>query len=108
AQTLFAESDALEQTVRVNGKAFRVIGVMEEKGEDATDNAAYVPLSTALNRLLGARTSVNDGARIVDMIVVKAASSERIPATAAESAEILNALHQTADGTPDFKVTTFL
>ncbi len=59
-QNLFADSDALGQTVRVNNVNLRVVGVMEAKGAQAQgnqDDVIYVPLSTMQTRLNRNRTA---------------------------------------------------
>lgn len=49
---LFAERDALGELVRIGGRRFRVIGVMESKGQILgfdIDDAAYIPLSQGMS-----------------------------------------------------------
>lgn len=57
AQRLFADpAAALNNRVRLNGRDFVVMGVMEEKGQDATgvntDEQVYVPITTLMQRLI--------------------------------------------------------
>lgn len=40
-----AGTDPLEQRIRINGVAFRVVGVMQEKGNSTQDNAVLIPMS---------------------------------------------------------------
>jgi len=53
---LFGEQDAVGQLVRLKRQAFRVIGVVEERGTEAfqnQDNQVFIPLQTAQKILLG-------------------------------------------------------
>lgn len=57
AQRLFVDpAAASEKRVRLNGRDFAVVGVMEEKGQDATgvntDEQVYVPITTLMQRLI--------------------------------------------------------
>lgn len=54
AQDLFgSDIDPLGERIRLNGQPFTVIGVMQSKGNDTTDNQIYVPISTFLRSLSG-------------------------------------------------------
>ncbi len=56
ARDLFGGAPAVNQTLKLNGHAFRVIGVMEKKGDIGfvnVDRQAFVPVTTAQSRLLG-------------------------------------------------------
>jgi putative ABC transport system permease protein len=49
---LFGEADALGEFVRIGGRRFRVVGVMEPKGQILgfdIDDTAYIPVATALS-----------------------------------------------------------
>jgi putative ABC transport system permease protein len=72
ANTLFDSADAVEQTIRLNGQSFRVIGVMEAKGGTGFMNAdtqIYVPITTAMSRL--SRSGQFRGGNTVSVINVK-------------------------------------
>lgn len=59
AKRLFENVDPIGQTLRIKNISFQVIGVMAAKGTtlgDNQDEAAYIPLTTMANRLVG-RTS---------------------------------------------------
>ena len=97
---LFAGSDPLGQTIKLNGISFSVVGVLKSKGSNGfqdQDDMAVAPLSTTQDTLSGG----ND----VSQIVVQAASSKVVDA--AES-EIYNALSSThppdSSGSYDFRV----
>jgi putative ABC transport system permease protein len=56
AKNLFEEEDPLEQTIKVKGVNFRVIGVLKEKGGQgwfSPDDQAIIPYTTAMKQLLG-------------------------------------------------------
>lgn len=46
-------TDPLGQVIRINGAAFTVTGVMEEKGSSAQDNSVLIPISTYGRRISG-------------------------------------------------------
>ncbi|MBI2468619.1 MAG: ABC transporter permease, partial [Candidatus Rokubacteria bacterium] len=58
---LFADSDPVGQTIRLNKVPFTVIGVLEAKGQSAwgqdQDDVILIPISTAKKKLLGATQS---------------------------------------------------
>ncbi len=58
-ENLFAGADPIGQQIRIQNLSFQVIGVMKAKGSflgSNQDDAVYIPLTTAANRLVG-RTS---------------------------------------------------
>jgi putative ABC transport system permease protein len=84
----------LGQTLRINDIAFRVIGVMEEKGGSSfadQDSALFVPLTTAQTRLFPARG--RSGGHLVTAIYVEAVSEERMDAASDQIAGILRERH---------------
>jgi len=88
----------LGETVRINNIAFRVIGVMEEKGGATAladqDDIVFVPLTTAQTRLFPARTL--SGERSISVILAQAVSDERIGAAKEEIATVLRERHDIA------------
>jgi len=105
AEKLFGRYDGVVgETVRLEGQAFRVLGVLEAKGGSGfanEDDRAIVPLATAQNRLL--RRSVRDQ---VDMLLVSAISPQAVPRASDEVANILRARHRTQIGSDDFIIMT--
>ena len=84
----------LEQTVKINGIPFRVIGVLEEKGGSEfgdTDNRVLVPLTTAQTRLFPSRS--RSGERLVSIIMVEAVSEDHMDAAAEQISTILRERH---------------
>jgi putative ABC transport system permease protein len=92
---LFPENPyPLEQTVKINGVPFRVIGVLEEKGGSQMgdeDNTVLVPLTTAQTRLFPSRSG--SGEYRVSMILIEAVSEDRMEAAAEQVAAILRERH---------------
>jgi putative ABC transport system permease protein len=59
AETLFGDTDPLNETVRIRRVPFTVIGVLERKGQNPQgqdqDDIVLIPLSTAKTKVLGGR-----------------------------------------------------
>jgi len=84
----------LEQTVKINGIPFRVIGVLEEKGGSQMgdeDSSVLIPLTTAQTRLFPSRS--RSGEYRVSVILVKAVSEDRMEAASEQVAAILREQH---------------
>ncbi len=99
----------LGETVKINGIAFRVIGVMEEKGGATNfadqDDVVFVPLTTAQTRLFPARTL--SGERTVSIIMAQAVGDERIGVAKEEIATVLRERHDIAfRDEDDFSIIT--
>ena len=80
----------VDQTIRINGLSFRVIGVMEEKGGGpggSQDESVYLPLTTAQDRLFKRKTVSGDYE--VSVIYVSVAESDQIVAAQDEIAEVM-------------------
>lgn len=103
AQDLFGRTTGLiDETVRIEGQNFRVIGVLEEKGGSAfsnQDDQILVPLTTAQIRLL--RRSNRDQ---VDVLFVQTQNAEVIPQARQEISQILRKRHRTDLGEDDFTI----
>ena len=111
AENLFGDpSLALDQTVRLNGVPFRVIGVLESKGGQSgfggsQDNQVIVPISTAYRRLYSGRFSSQYG-ETVDLINVSAVDESSIDAAVSEITYILRERHNIQFDEDDFTVTS--
>lgn len=105
ADKLFGRTEGLvDETVRIEGQPFRVIGVLESRGGSGfsnEDDQILVPLTTAQARLL--RRSTRDR---VDMLMVQAASAQAVPQASEEIAQILRTRHRTEIGADDFTILT--
>jgi putative ABC transport system permease protein len=94
---LFGDANVLGEVVRVAQTRFRVIGIMESKGQFLgfdLDDAAYIPVASAL-RLFNKVEA--------DEIDLLAASDDAIDAVAARATEVLKQRH---DGIEDFTIYT--
>jgi putative ABC transport system permease protein len=105
AEKLFGRKDGLVgETVRIDGRPFRVIGILEEKGGSAfgnQDDQVLVPLTTAQTRLM----SRNPHDR-VDMLIAQAIDAGAVPQASQEISQILQTRHRTEIGANDFTVLT--
>lgn len=94
---LFGDANALGEAVRIGDARFRVIGLMESKGQFLgfdLDDAAYIPIANAM-RLFN-RTEVDE----IDLLV---ASHDEIDPVAERARAMLIDRH---DGEEDFTITT--
>lgn len=96
AEELFAPDEyPLDQTVRINGIPFRVIGVMEKKGGGGFgtfDNLVFVPFTTAQQRLFPYLRSVR-GEPTLSIILAKVISEDRLDDAAAQIEDLLRQRH---------------
>ncbi|BBB92187.1 MAG TPA: ABC transporter permease [Methylomusa anaerophila] len=94
---LFGDVSPLGQTIRIGQAPFRVIGVLESKGQSANgqdqDDIVLVPLSTAQDRLMGI-THVNN-------ISIQAASAEVIDKVQSDVTTLLRTRHRLAANVED-------
>ena len=92
AENLFGEISPIGQTIRINNAPFRVVGVLESKGQSAggsdQDDIVIVPLTTAQERLMGISH--------IQMISVQAASAEVIDQVQNDITTLLRARHRLA------------
>ena len=85
---------AIDQTVRINGVPFRIIGVMEPKGGTAfndDDDQVLIPLTTAQTRLFGGRTVT--GEYTVSVIYARALSDTHMDLARDEITQLLRRRH---------------
>jgi len=105
AETLFDRTESLlEETVRINGQPFRVIGVLDEQGGSAFGNAddqVLIPITTSQVRIQS-RSNRNE----VDMIYASAANADTVTDATDEISEILRERHRTDIGEDDFSIMT--
>ena len=95
------------QKVRLNGQPYKVIGVLASKGGTGfmnQDDQVFIPLSTALNRLVGG--SRFRGSSVISQITVKASSAEAVDQVLENVTLTLRELHETVEGADDFTVTS--
>ncbi len=108
AKTLFPDSEAVGETVRISQRPFQITGVMQPIGGTTTgtqDNVVYVPLTTYQTRLSSQRTS--QGRNSVQLINVKASDANSIDAAKAQIAQVLRDRHRVVLGaSDDFTITS--
>jgi putative ABC transport system permease protein len=95
-ENLFEGAPAIGQIVRIKRIPFRVLGVMEAKGETgfmSRDDVIFIPYKTAMMRLLGAD--------YIQSIDVSAASLDSTAEAQAQIEEILRIRHKIAPGAED-------
>jgi len=97
SQNLFEGADPIGQVIRVNRIPFRVLGVLESKGESGgffnRDDMIAIPYSTAQKRLLGVD--------YIQSIDVSAVSPSRTDEAQAQIEELLRIRHKLAPGAED-------
>ncbi len=102
ADDLFGALPAVGKHIKINGKTFTVIGIMEETGAIGfmeVDKQVIIPLSTAMSRMFGAR--------YLTMMVVQCANTRRLPACIDHVKKTLRSTHRVQAGTgDDFTVFT--
>lgn len=105
ADELFGRTEGLVgEAVRIEGRPYRVIGILESKGASGfsnEDDRVLVPFSTAQSRLI--RRSTTDR---VDLLIVSATSADTVNQAGDEISQILRTRHRTAVGADDFTVLT--
>ena len=101
-QNLFTPggTDALGQTVTINGQSYQVVGVLQAKGASGLGNAddvVYVPFTAAQQRL--------NNSQYVGQIQAQVDSTDNVNTAQQEITTLLSERHNIADGgTPDFTV----
>ncbi len=108
AETLFGSTaGVVGQKVRLNGQPYKVIGVLTSKGGTGfmnQDDQVFVPLSTALYRLVGGARF--RGSSVISQITVKAASAKVVTQVVNAVTVTMRELHETVEGADDFTVTS--
>jgi putative ABC transport system permease protein len=105
AATLFPDSDPVGQRVTVNRQLFQVIGVLAAKGGGgfgSVDEQAFVPITTAFQRLAGNRAQgATTTGRVISMIAMQAVNEESTDLAMVQATEVLRERHRLANGEPD-------
>jgi putative ABC transport system permease protein len=108
AEDLFGSTEGVVgMIVRLNGQSYKVIGVLASKGGTGfmnQDDQVFVPLSTALYRLVGGTRF--RGSSTISQITVKASSSKVVDNVVASVTTTMRELHGTIEGSDDFTVTS--
>jgi len=97
---LFGSADPLGESIRINGRKFEVIGILEEKGAfiAGMDDFIMIPLTTMQARFVGQTTTRG---RPVQTIAVKAVSTDQINVAAEQATSILRQRHHIREGKDD-------
>jgi putative ABC transport system permease protein len=97
ADTLYAGSDPVGQTIRVSNLPFRVVGVMAGKGQDPQgrdqDDIAFAPYTTVQKKVLGRDR--------VQIAYVSAISQDATYTAQQQITELLRQRHKLTAGEPD-------
>jgi len=109
AEDLFGDDDPVGKRVRINGRPFSVIGVLETKGGQlmgiSMDSIVVVPITTYQTRLFPGQTVRGEDA--VQQIAVQIESTEVADIVSADIMELLNQRHRiTEEGKEDFLIMT--
>ena len=101
AENLFGLRSPVGEAVRIDGRQFRVIGVLESKGTafGNEDLMAYAPLSTVQSTLTVQRTS--GIGHTIQAISIQAKSKEQIDSAKWEISSILRQRHHIREGEDD-------
>ena len=106
SEELFQNRDPIGEVVRINGRRYRVIGLLESQGGGGFgtfDTQVLVPITTAYYRLSGERTTSGDTA--VDLINVQIRDVEEIDQGIEETSGVLRLRHRIT-GEDDFTVVS--
>jgi putative ABC transport system permease protein len=97
ADQLFPGMDPVGQTLRVRNLPFRVVGVLEAKGQSQwgqdQDDTLLMPYTTAMKKMLSTR--------YIPTIYVSAAASDQTTAAEQQIGEVLRSRHNLRNGQPD-------
>jgi putative ABC transport system permease protein len=108
AEDLFGSTDGVVgQQVRLNGQVYKVVGVLASKGGTGfmnQDDQVFIPLNTALYRLVGGARF--RGSSVINQITIKASSSKTVNDVVDEVTTTMRELHGTVEGADDFTVTS--
>jgi len=106
AETLFGQMIPVGQSIKINGRQFKVIGVLQSKGGTGfgmTDDVVLAPITTVQKRLSSQRTAA--GQQSVQTINVQAASAKETDAAIQQIASILRQRHRIV-GEDDFTISS--
>ncbi len=103
------DADVVGQQVRINERAFTVIGVMQQQGGGLSaalgdaNEVVFIPLTTAQSRLANARA--RDGGYIVSILHIQAQSEAVMDSATLEIESYLSDAHEIAfQGDQDFTI----
>jgi putative ABC transport system permease protein len=106
-ERLFGNNEGVGETIRIGNVPFRVIGVLEPKGQGAAgisqDDIVFVPLLAAQSRLFGA---TNLGTRdALELILIKTYDADQLEQVNADVRVLLRQRHNLRnDAEDDFRI----
>ena len=95
-EELFGNDEVLDKKIKINGKNFRIIGILPKKGQVSFinfDDSAVLPYTTAQKYVLGIKH--------FNRLVVEADSEENVEATVRDIEETLRVSHNITDPEKD-------
>ena len=107
AETLFGDTSAVGQYIKIDGRQFKVIGVLESKGSTgfgSQDDVVLAPISTVQYRLSSSRTV--SGGKTVQTIYVEVVSADQTDAAIQQITSILEQRHKITNGEDDFTISS--
>jgi putative ABC transport system permease protein len=108
AKTLFGETDPVGQTVKIGGRTFTVIGMLESKGGmgfDSGDYRIFAPITTVFYRLSAQRSA--SGEMLISSITVQVTNAKQTDAAISGITSILEDRHGIGLGEDDdFSITS--
>jgi putative ABC transport system permease protein len=99
AEDLFADSDPIGKTIRINGVNFKVIGVLQTKGSAGffdPDDTVFVPLTT-MQKILA-------GVDYLSQIAISVESKDLMSQVQENAASALAGKHRVDPQNPDFSI----
>jgi putative ABC transport system permease protein len=105
AETLFGNADPLGQMIKINGVAFTVIGLMQDRSQSGpfdNNDQVFVPITTAHYRLIGGPSLETSSVRSIS---IEASSQQAIPDAKTKIQNLLEQRHNISpNGTDDFSI----
>ena len=102
ATNLFGNQDPLDQTVKLNGSSYRIIGVLESKGTNGIqdqDDVAIAPITAVRDTAAGGSS--------ISQIVVQATGSSAVDSAQSEIETVLASTHSTSSSNSDSASNSF-
>jgi len=106
AETLYGDTSAIGQSIKISGRQFKVIGVLESKGSTgfgSSDDVIIAPVTTVQTRLYSQRTT--SGSESVQTINVQVTSAKNTDAAIEQITAILRERHKIT-GEDDFTISS--
>jgi len=107
AETLFGETSPVGQYIKINGRQFKVIGVLESKGSTglgSQDDIVLAPITTVQYRLSSSQTV--SGQKTVQTIYVQVVNVKQTDTAIQQITSILEQRHNITNGEDDFTITS--